>query len=164
MADKVLLTESARIRIEAEHDGSDVTIRFGGRIDEDVDLGVVLEYFETTGKRAGGVRLDMGQLREINSCGVRSWILFIEKLQTMKPCEFAMANEVFMDQVNMVQNMLGRPRLPVRAFEAPYFCAKCNKRTLRIVRPADIVRDPDGSFRAPGVRCEVCAGSMAFDS
>ena len=141
-----------------------MTFRPAGRIDEDVDLTLYLDYLARDGGKISKVYLDMGQVSEINSCGVRSWILFLEKLQSTKACEFSVANEIFMDQVNIVHNVLGRPKLRIKAFEAPYFCEKCNKRTIRIVRPSDITRNDSGEFSAPEARCESCSKIMEFDA
>jgi anti-anti-sigma regulatory factor len=130
-------------------------IRFGGVVDEDEELGSVLEQIQP-----GPVVIDLADVERINSLGVRQWIYWISEVErrggvpVMTRCSRAI-----MAQINLINNFTGTQGA-VRSFYAPYFCETCDREQQLLVDVSDLQGPP---YHAPRVRCEACDHMMEFD-
>jgi hypothetical protein len=156
-----LVASGDAFRIEAEPAKGSIIIRSIGLINEDVNFGTVLEFIETLSIKPEFVFFDMGGITRINSCGVREWLLFLQRVQSRYRCGFTKANEAFADVAGSIPTVFGSPGLPVGEIEAPFFCSKCNKRFLSSLKPALIFKA--GNLELPPQSCPQCATVMEFD-
>lgn len=109
----------------------------------------------------GRLELDLGQVRHINSVGVREWI------RLLLACEAGgiavvvhRAPEVMVQQMNMIVEAKGAAH--VRSFFAPYQCESCDHDDSILLDC--VVHGGDlASRRAPAVACRRCGSPMAFD-
>ena len=159
-----ILTETPKLRIEMEVEGSTVTVRPVGTIDEDVNFSVVLNLINEFGPGMQLLQFDLGRVTRLNSCGVREWLLFMEKLGTRVKVAFLSVGERFIEQANMIPNTFGRKGTPVLSFYAPYFCPQCKTESMAILKPSDVKHAGDGSYIPPVVSCRQCNSMMDFDS
>ena len=159
----ITLSENAHFKIEARilEESSSALLVVSGWVNEDVSLSTVIPMLSDIGTSV--VAFDLSKVTLINSCGVREWLLFIQRMQTKFQCLFTFLNEAIVEQANMIPNMLGKAGTAVMAFEAPYYCAKCETRQLEVLKPKDINLD-QGTFEAPSFSCKKCSGPMTFDA
>ena len=158
-----VVVESENFRMEAQSDGDHLTLRPVGYINEDVNFGKTLQLITEMGVALRQVSFDMGHVSEINSCGVREWLLFVERVQALTKCKFTMVNELFIEQASIVPNMLGKPGTLVDKFSAPFYCATCDRRSLRLLETKDVALK-SGKYAAPEFRCEKCTNELEFDA
>lgn len=76
---------------------------------------------------SGQVRFDLGGVRSINSCGVREWITWINKLK-IQPVYVNCPQAVVM-QFNMVREFLGGGAT-VESFQVPAYCENCGQQKV----------------------------------
>lgn len=163
MANTSVLDENGKIRIEMETEGSSVLIRPIGIIDEDVNFSIVLDTISKMQPLVKLLQLDMSQVSRMNSCGVREWILMMERMPAVIPVAFVNANELFVEQANMIPGMFGRKGMvKVLNFQAPYHCSKCDSDETLQMEPKDVKFDGDQPI-APAFNCKGCGGKLDFD-
>lgn len=163
MKDHVLLAEGSAYRLEADINDGNVLVRLSGAVNEDVEFSVVFDLLGNLGPSVQVILFDLGRLDSMNSCGIRAWILFIEKIQLKYSSGFLLANEVFIEQASIAPNMLGKPGTPVHSFEVPYYCEKCDERFLKIIKFEDVKVDDNG-FVCPQALCQICKSELKFDA
>ncbi len=157
-----ILMENVRTRIEMERLGTTVVFRTVGFIDEDVNFSVLLERMRALASEIDTVQFDLGSVTGLNSCGVREWIILMERMPNTLSRVFSKVCGTFIEQVNMVPSMLGRGAWKMLSFEAPYACGPCGKDYQTTLDPS-MIKPKDGKFRAPAVNCPKCGCKMEFD-
>ncbi len=164
MAQKELIYNIGTFKTEATLVNEGLILTLAGKISEDVNFTELLAKTITAlGASQGGIYFDLSQLTDINSCGVRNWLIFLERLQNQSAIEFISVNETFIEQANIVPTLLGKKGTVVREFHAPYLCQKCNKRTSKKLSPAD-VKVADGTCVFPQFKCLQCNQPLQFDA
>jgi hypothetical protein len=83
------------------------------------------------GLPSGQVKFDLGNVRTINSCGVREWILWISKLK-INPIYYNCPQSVVM-QFNMVKEILAN-NVKVESFQIPAYCDTCAEQKIFVLR------------------------------
>jgi hypothetical protein len=83
------------------------------------------------GLPSGQVKFDLGNVRTINSCGVREWILWISKLK-INPIYYNCPQSVVM-QFNMVKEILAN-NVKVESFQIPAYCETCAEQKIFVLR------------------------------
>lgn len=163
MAKTSVLDENGKIRIEMETEGNSVLIRPVGVIDEDVNFSVVLDTLSKLQPLVKVLQLDMSAVARMNSCGVREWILMMERIPAAIALEFVNVNELFVEQANMIPGMFGRKgSVKVLNFQAPYHCGKCDSDSVLLVEPKDVKFEGEHPV-APSFHCKGCGGNLDFD-
>lgn len=163
MPESITVQEAGQLKIEVEPSGNSLTLRPIGWINEDVNFASILKLLSEFGQEVRALCFDLGRVTQINSCGIREWLLFMERVQNRIPCSFLLVNEVFIEQANIVPNLLGKTGTPVFAFHAPYFCAKCNTR-ITVELKSNALDIESGSFTAPPFKCQKCSSALEFDA
>src|SRR6185437_6374731 len=128
----LILHDTGKLRIEYQLEGTVLKLRPVGLIDEDVNFSVVLDLLSDLKGAAKMIQFDLGHVTALNSCGVREWLLFMERLNGVINCAFINVTEVFIDQANMITNLFGRSANPILSFHAPYHCPQCNSETTML--------------------------------
>lgn len=105
---------------------------------------------------SGPLRLDVGDVEQVNSCGVREWIHFVQQLaDRATPLELVSCPPVFVRQLNMISNFGGNAR--VRSVLLPYWCRSCGHEDL-------VEHDPFSGAPLPETRpCSACGATAEFD-
>ena len=127
--------------------------RLCGVIDEDAGLDTLLDRIA-----ARTVILDLAEVRRINSCGVREWVNWIERLSA-RNLEVVLVScpPPIVAQINVITGFAGNGA--VKSVLLPYLCPDCDATKLVAVETATIptVYDP------PPCRCDACGSAMEFD-
>ncbi len=113
----------------------------------------------------GAVRLDLGGVRTINSCGVREWISWIGKLG-IQPVYINCPQPVVM-QFNMVREFLAN-NARVESFMVPAYCETCSQQKNFLLRSGVEFKpgEPLEDFEIPKCAQAGCAieADVDFDS
>jgi hypothetical protein len=96
--------------------------------------------------------IDLGGVTKINSCGVREWVMFMERLQAAATVNFSRVSEICVEHACIVPLLLGRPGVRVQEFTAPYFCENCKTHEQVVLTQKDF----DERFFFPTRICGRC--------
>ena len=130
----------------------DVLVRLGGDLDENAT------FVDLASRLRGHVVFDLSEVRRINSCGVREWVMFQRDLVPASvTVELQACSPTVVAQLNAIANFRGRAQ--VRSFLAPYFCESCKLEEERLV----VVADDPLHTELPPVLCSRCSAPMTFD-
>lgn len=102
-----------KLDVKAENAGSKLTLHMAGTIDEDADFSQI----GITGSPE--IEVELGQLKSINSCGIREWIKWMGGAAAAK-ITFVNCPKVIVDQINMVDGFLPSNG-KVLSFYVPYY-------------------------------------------
>lgn len=139
-----------------------IQLRLTGILNEDVNLGNTMEDIVRARPLFDVLLLDVSEIEEINSCGVREWLLFLAQVEAAFPVEFQNVGRAFMEQSSIVPNILGKSGTAIRSFEVPYVCGKCSKQFAGTFTKADLT-EKNGVFESPPMNCQDCKTPLEFD-
>lgn len=140
------------LRWRIERAEGEMRVALAGEITEDGDFGKLL------GELGDQIVFDLGEVRRINSTGVREWIQFVGKL-TLARKSFALerCSVPIVHQLNTISNFRGAGQL--RSVYAPYFCPTCSLDATRLLSIGANLRE---QIDVP-LACPKCKSPMEFD-
>src|ERR1041384_2350367 len=145
---------SQKFQSAVQHRGDVRFVKLGGVIDEDNELGDLVEKIP-----AGTSVIDLGEVERINSCGVRDWVNWLGKIEANKTdVLLAEGPPASGAQINLVNNFTGNG--VVKSFYVPYFCPECDEEKVLLVEATDMGPPP---HEPPTCRCDECDLVMDFD-
>jgi hypothetical protein len=118
--------------------------------------GVITEQFVVDVNKLPAGRpiiVDTGEVKNINSLGVRNWIRFVNSLCQRAPVTIRRLSPSLVIQVSMISNFLGEAK--IESFFSPWECPHCRHwhETLHGI-------DEDLPSSIP---CPKCGANMIFD-
>ncbi len=143
---------SDKLDIQVHITGRKVEAAFVGNIDEDATFEKLLAI------SMDEYRFDLGQVKLMNSCGIREWINFLGKLPSGAKVTYANCRQIIVEQMNMVQGFL-RPGAVIESFYAPYFCPDCDREKQMLLKVTDVK-----GRKAPAMKCEKHGCELEFDA
>ncbi|MBA2543540.1 MAG: hypothetical protein H0V17_28120 [Deltaproteobacteria bacterium] len=145
---------SQKFQSAVQHRGEVSYVKLGGVIDEDNELGELVEKIPN-----GTAVIDLGEIERINSCGVRDWVNWLSKLETNGTRSVLVeCSPAIVAQINLVNNFTGNG--VVKSFYVPYFCPECDEEKVLLVEAGDMGPPP---HEPPTCRCDECDLVMDFD-
>src|SRR5215831_150527 len=145
---------SHKFQASVQHRGDVSYVKLGGVIDEDNELGELVEKIPT-----GTAGIDLGEIERINSCGVRDWVNWLSKLEYNGTRSVLVeCSPAIVAQINLVNNFTGNG--VVKSFYVPYFCPECDEEKVLLVEASDMGPPP---HEPPTCRCDECDLVMDFD-
>lgn len=142
---------SEKLLINKQITDNCVNISLEGSIDEDSNFEELLQL----GQKEYHFNFD--KITMINSCGIRTWISFIEKLPDDAKIVYSNCPQIVIEQMNMVHGFI-RKGATIESFYAPYFCEECDLEK-KVLLKVDQVQGTN----APTVMCDQCEKEMEFD-
>ncbi|MDA8792724.1 hypothetical protein N9N67_05730 [Bacteriovoracaceae bacterium] len=97
-----------------ENDGESTIFHFSGVINEEF----LQQQIEIP--ISPNIVLDLDKVKLINSCGIREWIRFIQRMDQQEKIIYRQIPKVFINQMNIVKGFVTKNSL-VESFYAPYF-------------------------------------------
>ena len=116
---------------------------------------------EVSARLGPGTRavFELGELKRINSLGVRAWVDFMKQLGA-REIVFRRCSPAFVDQLNTVSDFRGEGR--VESFLAPYVCESSgNVFYEELTVGKDITKEDQSALS--GRRCAECPEPLVFD-
>lgn len=145
---------SQKFQSAVQHRGDVSYVKLGGVIDEDNELGELVEKIPL-----GTAVIDLGEVERINSCGVRDWVNWLSKLEGNGTRSVLVeCSPAIVAQINLVNNFTGNG--VVKSFYVPYFCPECDEEKVLLVEAGDMGPPP---HEPPTCRCDECDLVMDFD-
>src|SRR5439155_1098751 len=145
---------SQKFQSSVQHRGDMSYVKLGGVIDEDNELGELVDKIPT-----GTAVIDLGEIERINSCGVRDWVNWLSKLEANGTRSVLVeCSPAIVAQINLVNNFTGNG--VVKSFYVPYFCPECDEEKVLLVEASDMGPPP---HEPPTCRCDECDLVMDFD-
>jgi len=145
---------SQKFQHTVQHRGDVSYVKLGGVIDEDNELGELVEKIPN-----GTAVIDLGEIERINSCGVRDWVNWLSKLESNGTRSVLVeCSPAIVAQINLVNNFTGSG--VVKSFYVPYFCPECDEEKVLLVEASDMGPPP---HEPPTCRCDECDLVMDFD-
>lgn len=141
-----------RLQINKQILQDELNVELIGAIDEDS------EFKELIGLEQKHISFDFNQVNMINSCGIREWIKFLEKIPPTTKVTYNNCPQIIIEQINMVHGFF-RQGASINSFYAPYFCESCDKE-VKVHLTADKVKNR----KAPKMECPRCGSDMEFDA
>lgn len=119
-----------KLKIDKKTEDGKLFVELDGIIDEDVNFDGILnakqkEYI-----------FNFDKITMINSCGIREWINFLEKLGNVKTI-YRRCPQIVIEQMNITQGFLGK-NSKVESFYAPYYCEKTDMEKKVLLKTSDI--------------------------
>jgi hypothetical protein len=143
--------DTASIEVRSDADG--VTIVVAGKINENCRLRVPDRLAD------GAVRVDLGQVAEINSIGLREWTIFLARLCAGREVSLYRCPEMLVYQMNAVVEATATAR--VASFYGPYSCPSCGDQASMLI---EVAGHPElAAGRVPAPPCGECGAAMDFD-
>ena len=141
-----------KLKTETQIIDNKLFVEFSGCIDEDSNFDKILAIKQSV------YIFDFDKVTMINSCGIREWITFVEKLPSDALLEYHNCRQIIIEQINMVQGFI-RKGAKIVSFYAPYFCEQCdNEHKIKVETNAL------SSGKAPSIQCPNCKQEMEFDA
>jgi eukaryotic-like serine/threonine-protein kinase len=132
-----------------------LVVEFFGEVDEHADFRGLLD------RMRGNVTFELGEVRRLNSSGVREWVNFVRELEpAVTELTLSACSPAIVTQLNMIRNFRGPAR--IRSFLAPYVCGACGHEEEKLLDVRAHFADHKLD-RMPGFLCEECQGPMEFD-
>ncbi len=125
---------------------------FAGNIDEDASFAEIEKVQEKE------YVFDFDKVNMINSCGIREWIKFIEKLPKDAKIIYQKCPQIIIEQMNMVHGFI-RQGASIESFYAPYYDEDSDTEHKILLKSSDI---KDG--KAPAVKSPESGKEMEFDA
>ncbi len=146
---------SPSLKWTCEQQGDELHLRLEGDLDENANL------LQIKAVLSGRVRIDLGQIRRINSAGVREWVNFIREVeQQTDHVVLADCSPAIVMQMNMISNFRGNAE--VASIYAPLACPRCDhEQDGRIVLTDEVV----GALpeHLPEFTCDECGEALELD-
>jgi hypothetical protein len=145
----------AKFQISIEKKNDRALVALSGSIDEDSI------FTHKNILDAKEMEVDFKNVDSINSCGVREWFKWLDKIPLEMPIKYFNCPKFIVDQVNMVAGLL-RKGITVHSFYVPYYCEKCNQETsILFTSGKEFVGT---KVNAPeDVKCSKCQGPTELD-
>ena len=112
---------NVKMTLEKQIIDDEARIFISGNIDEDSDFSEIMEL---------GVKkyvFDFAKVTMLNSCGIREWILLIDKLGENANIRYKNCPQIVIEQMGMVYGFI-KKEARIESFYAPYFCSDCDYR------------------------------------
>lgn len=147
-------SDSASLSWRIKERSGFTNVEFSGEIDENAD------FSELSRRLVGAVVFHLGNVRRINSCGVREWVNFVRELPNVTDLTFTHCSPAIVTQLNMIYNFRGAAKL--RSFYAPYICENCDREEEKLLDVETQFAGGDVSS-IPEFDCESCSEPLEFD-
>jgi hypothetical protein len=132
---------SGKFQASVQHRGDVSYVKLGGVIDEDNELGDLVDKIPT------------------GTAVIRDWVNWLSKLESNGTRSVLVeCSPSIVAQINLVNNFTGSG--VVKSFYVPYFCPECDEEKVLLVEAADMGPPP---HEPPTCRCDECDLVMDFD-
>lgn len=136
------MNNDKNLEIKIDQKDQETTVYLIGVIDEDSNFDSIISL------NANKYIFNFKDVSMINSCGVREWINFIEKIPASSQLIYQNCPQVVIEQINMVHGFI-RKGAQVETFYAPYYSEKEDQVKKILLHTKDITNGKAPSIKDP---------------
>lgn len=138
---------------ELEENNSVLEVKLIGKIDESSD------FSKINVDKYNEIIINFDSVKIINSCGIREWITFLDKLD-QKSITYRQCPKIIVDQMSSINGFIPQ-NTKVESIYLPYYCEKCDIEASVLYKVSDICQNND--IHIPTQKCSECNSEMEFD-
>jgi hypothetical protein len=132
-----------------------------GEIDENADFKPIPV------PKLGKLVLDLGEIRHLNSLGLRTWVQWVQKMNHLSGIYLRHCSNVVVHQMNILEGFLPLGAI-VESFEIPFYCSSCDTQSVVMVERGrdylEATSDTAEKIMTPMQRpCTVCRSIAEAD-
>ena len=143
------------LKIDVKPRNEETLIEFSGQFDEDASISDIRIDEKST------LVFDWDKVSSINSCGIREWVHFVEKLPEQLKVTFINCPRIIVNQILMINGFILKS-FAIKSFYVPYFCEKCE--IVKSVLFSEGREYLNGAVNHPPEQeCEKCHSKMEMD-
>jgi hypothetical protein len=140
--------------------GEELVISLFGNIHEDSE-------FPPIAKLPAKVRIDLAEVKSINSIGIREWLNWIKPIAAASRITLEKCPKAIVFQLNMVEGFLPENAW-VSSFCVPFFCETCETGKVQLLEIGKDIAVENGTYKAlinldNAVMCDTCKKPMIMD-
>ncbi|MCA9670797.1 MAG: anti-sigma factor antagonist [Myxococcales bacterium] len=154
-----MTADQPQVSAALERRGDTLEVKLSGIIDERNALLDLAEELKQSGARR--IVIDAGDVRRINSVGVRDWILMMRELESVEDLVLQRCSLAIVVQLNTVHNFRGSAR--ITSVMAPYACPACEAEQVETIDVENAGAEPEALVAANAHTCNACGASVEFD-
>jgi len=132
------------------------TIYIKGAINEEWDTSRLFQ------EEKSPLLLNMKEVERINSMGVRVWVETLRKLSDFQVI-IEECPPIFVDQCNMISELLGNQQVRIHSFYANYYCQDDDHEEKVLLTEGTHYHWGEGIIQEPKPPCPVCSQPMELD-
>ena len=122
---------SSSLTVEIEEQGDQVTYHLSGQIDEDANLEQMVDNTKSK------IIFDLDQVKMINSCGIRDWGEFQNKIYDSIKIIYLRCPQVIVEQLNIIKGFIKEGGV-VESFYAPYYNNKTDSEVKILLKVDEV--------------------------
>lgn len=126
-------SSAEKLQIKMIEEANKLNVRFFGIIDEDA------HFDKLIGKSAKKYFFHFGEVKSINSCGIREWVKYLNSLSLECEVYYEECPQNVIEQMGMVHGFI-RDNATIESFFAPYFCEKCDQTYQILLKSTDVLK------------------------
>lgn len=136
--------------IRTEDKGPILNISMKGNLDENAKIENVKV------NQCNKIVIDVAGVKMINSCGVRTWLLWTNSLPENMPVALHNCGHIFISSANIIRGFFPK-NFEIVSARIPYSCLTCSK-------PTDVIHDKSkGTEIAEFIKCSHCGQQAEID-
>lgn len=140
-----------KLQLDLKVVGDTAEIEVIGIVDEDSDFSKIESL------KQPNISFNFDKLKGINSCGIREWINFLNKLDSSMNITYEKCPQALVEQMGMVKGFL-KGNCKISSYYAPYFCESCDEEVKVLLT------DVGPKTLAPKEKCPTCSSDLEFDA
>jgi len=147
------------LKVQKELQGTTLTVRLSGDINEHARFEDILSTEELTRNPPTGLLVLAREVRRINSTGVKNWIKYFQiagsRVTKIRLAECSIA---LVEQINQIVNFTCGAE--VESIFVPFACKGCKSELVGLFTCEDLKRR---NLVPPVLKCSKCGGEAVFD-
>ena len=138
------------------HDDVDM-IFLNGKINEDAG-GPLNDLLEKIGPKC---TINLKEINEINSLGVRLWVNFMRKFEQTRSVILEECTPEIIKQINMIPNFKGKST--IHSLYARFICDNCGSKKLELFKTGENMPKKQEAVHLHEVKCPSCSKKMEME-
>lgn len=149
------------LQVQLQHvAGQPALLVLNGVLDDSADFAAVI--LELKSKKLAALNVDLEGVSRTNSVGIREWLIFLEQVTPRVAFTFQKMSNAFIEQANLVPNLLGPQPVRIQSLQIPEICPKCEALSKRVLQLVAFHLD-GGRWKYPTAQCSKCNVPLELD-
>ena len=148
----------SKVQFDTNSEGDTLNVAVAGTVDEDS-----ANAFPNIGDFAGtgNLKVDVGSLEAINSCGIREWVIWVKSFPGEMNVVYYNCPRIFVEQLNMIEGLIPANG-KVESFFVPYYCDDSDHITNKLLVKGQDYNGAEIEIEE-FIKCEKSGGEAELD-